>query len=135
MVLSDRTFDVTKGIHLKPKELSAILDDPNTIVVDFLGNHETQVGHFKRHHSRCRNVPRIICPSSTNNSKTLKKPKLGHVCVPGIRCEKSFGLQTPRIQNDLPTPGQLLSIMPNKFRKRRFGKQIHRKRISCLTTA
>ena len=34
--LNDETFDVTQiGVHLNAKEFNQILDDPNTIVVDF----------------------------------------------------------------------------------------------------
>src|SRR5690606_29559298 len=46
--LDDATFDVTnKGIHLKANEFNKLLDDPNTIVVDFRNHYESEVGHFK----------------------------------------------------------------------------------------
>ncbi|NUM57206.1 MAG: EscU/YscU/HrcU family type III secretion system export apparatus switch protein [Bdellovibrionaceae bacterium] len=46
--LDDSTFDVTnKGIHLKAKEFNQLLEDPNTIVVDFRNHYESEIGHFK----------------------------------------------------------------------------------------
>ena len=46
--LNDETFDVTdKGIHLKAKEFNTLLEDPNTIVVDFRNHYESEVGHFE----------------------------------------------------------------------------------------
>src|SRR5690606_20210632 len=46
--LNDDTFDVTnKGIHLKAKEFNALLEDPDTIVVDMRNHYESEIGHFK----------------------------------------------------------------------------------------
>src|SRR5690606_10209202 len=46
--LNDSTFDVTdKGIHLRAKEFNALLEDPDTIVVDMRNHYESEVGHFK----------------------------------------------------------------------------------------
>ncbi|WP_276834725.1 phosphoglycerate kinase, partial [Chryseobacterium cucumeris] len=46
--LNDETFDVTnKGIHLKAQEFNNMLEDPNTIVVDFRNHYESEVGHFE----------------------------------------------------------------------------------------
>src|SRR5690606_8021269 len=45
--LDDASFDVTnKGIHLKAAEFNKLLEDPNTIVVDFRNHYEREVGHF-----------------------------------------------------------------------------------------
>jgi UPF0176 protein len=45
--LNDDTFDVTnKGVHLNAREFNKILEDPNTIVVDFRNHYESEVGHF-----------------------------------------------------------------------------------------
>jgi predicted sulfurtransferase len=35
------------GVHLKAKEFNEILDDPNTIVVDFRNHYESEIGYFK----------------------------------------------------------------------------------------
>ena len=46
--LNDDSFDVTnKGIHLKAQEFNNLLEDPNTIVVDFRNHYESEVGHFE----------------------------------------------------------------------------------------
>ena len=46
--LNDETFDVTNiGEHLKASAFNKILEDPNTIVVDFRNHYESEIGHFK----------------------------------------------------------------------------------------
>jgi UPF0176 protein len=46
--LNDETFDVTNiGVHLKAKEFNEILDDPNTIVVDFRNHYESELAILK----------------------------------------------------------------------------------------
>ena len=46
--LNDDSFDVTnKGVHLKAQEFNDLLEDPNTIVVDFRNHYESEVGHFE----------------------------------------------------------------------------------------
>jgi UPF0176 protein len=44
--LNDETFDVTNiGVHLKRR--NEILDDPNTIVVDFRNHYESEMAILK----------------------------------------------------------------------------------------
>jgi UPF0176 protein len=33
------------GVHLKAKEFNEILDNPNTIVVDFRNHYESEIGY------------------------------------------------------------------------------------------
>ncbi|WP_432672225.1 rhodanese-related sulfurtransferase [Flavobacterium sp. SM2513] len=89
--LNDATFDVTKkGIHLKAKEFNAILDDPNTIVVDFRNHYESEVGHFKNAITPDVETFRESLPIINEQLKEFKENKnLVMYCTGGIRCEKA----------------------------------------------
>ena len=89
--LSDETFDVTnKGIHLKAKEFNEILDDPDTIVVDFRNHYESEVGHFKNAITPDVETFRESLPIITEQLKDFKETKkLVMYCTGGIRCEKA----------------------------------------------
>jgi UPF0176 protein len=89
--LNDDTFDVTnKGIHLRAKEFNAILDDPNTIVVDFRNHYESEVGHFKGAITPDVETFRESLPIINEQLKEFKETKnLVMYCTGGIRCEKA----------------------------------------------
>lgn len=89
--LNDETFDVTKkGIHLKAKEFNAILDDPNTIVVDVRNHYESEVGHFKNAITPDVETFRASLPIINEQLKDFKETKnLVMYCTGGIRCEKA----------------------------------------------
>ena len=74
--MNDETFDVTnKGIHLKAQEFNNMLEDPNTIVVDFRNHYESEVGHFEGAITRMWKISEKVYPSSMNNYRILKKIK------------------------------------------------------------
>lgn len=89
--LNDATFDVTnKGVHLKAKEFNAILEDPNTIVVDFRNHYESEVGHFKGAITPDVETFRESLPIINEQLKEFKETKnLVMYCTGGIRCEKA----------------------------------------------
>ena len=89
--LNDETFDVTKkGIHLNAKEFNTILDDPNTIVVDFRNHYESEVGHFKNAITPDVETFRESLPIINEQLKDFKESKnLVMYCTGGIRCEKA----------------------------------------------
>ncbi|MBC7847476.1 MAG: rhodanese-related sulfurtransferase [Flavobacterium sp.] len=89
--LNDDTFDVTnKGIHLKAKEFNEILDDPNTIVVDFRNHYESEVGHFKGAITPDVETFRESLPIINEQLQNHKEDKnLVMYCTGGIRCEKA----------------------------------------------
>ena len=89
--LNDATFDVTnKGIHLKAKEFNQILDDPDTIVVDFRNHYESEVGHFKNAITPDVETFRESLPIINEQLKDFKENKnLVMYCTGGIRCEKA----------------------------------------------
>lgn len=89
--LNDDTFDVTnKGIHLKAKEFNDILEDPDTIVVDFRNHYESEVGHFKGAITPDVETFRESLPIINEQLQDFKEDKkLVMYCTGGIRCEKA----------------------------------------------
>jgi UPF0176 protein len=89
--LNDDTFDVTNiGVHLKAREFNQILDDPNTIVVDFRNHYESEIGHFKGAITPDVETFRESLPIINEQLKDHKNDKnLVMYCTGGIRCEKA----------------------------------------------
>lgn len=89
--LNDATFDVTnKGVHLRAQEFNNMLDDPNTIVVDFRNHYESEVGHFEGAITPDVENFRESLPIINEQLQDFKEDKnLLMYCTGGIRCEKA----------------------------------------------
>lgn len=89
--LDDDTFDVTnKGIHLKAQEFNTLLEDPNTIVVDFRNHYESEIGHFVGAITPDVDTFRESLPIINEQLQEHKEDKnLLMYCTGGIRCEKA----------------------------------------------
>ncbi|MBW7675676.1 oxygen-dependent tRNA uridine(34) hydroxylase TrhO [Chryseobacterium chendengshani] len=89
--LNDNTFDVTnKGIHLKAQEFNNLLENPNTIVVDFRNHYESEVGHFEGAITPDVETFRESLPIINEQLQDFKEDKnLLMYCTGGIRCEKA----------------------------------------------
>lgn len=89
--LNDETFDVTNiGVHLKAAEFNQILDNPDTIVVDFRNHYESEIGHFKGAITPDVETFRESLPIINEQLKEHKEDKnLVMYCTGGIRCEKA----------------------------------------------
>ncbi|WP_418264524.1 rhodanese-related sulfurtransferase [Flavobacterium faecale] len=89
--LNDETFDVTNiGVHLKAKEFNEILDNPDTIVVDFRNHYESEIGYFKGAITPDVDTFRESLPIINDQLKDFKEDKnLVMYCTGGIRCEKA----------------------------------------------
>jgi UPF0176 protein len=89
--LNDETFDVTNiGVHLKAKEFNQILENPDTIVVDFRNHYESEIGHFKGAITPDVETFRESLPIINEQLKDHKNDKnLVMYCTGGIRCEKA----------------------------------------------
>jgi UPF0176 protein len=89
--LNDDTFDVTNiGVHLKAKEFNEILDNPNTIVVDFRNHYESEIGYFKGAITPDVDTFRESLPIINEQLQDFKEDKnLVMYCTGGIRCEKA----------------------------------------------
>ncbi|MGD1946968.1 MAG: rhodanese-related sulfurtransferase [Croceivirga sp.] len=89
--LNDDTFDVTnKGVHVNAKEFNALIDDPESVVVDMRNHYESEIGHFES----------AITPDVDTFRDSLdviekqlarhkEDKKLVMYCTGGIRCEKA----------------------------------------------
>ncbi|WP_293875748.1 rhodanese-related sulfurtransferase [Flavobacterium sp.] len=89
--LNDKTFDVTNiGTHLKAKEFNEILENSNTIVVDFRNHYESEIGHFKGAITPDVETFRESLPIIKEQLKDHKEDKnIVMYCTGGIRCEKA----------------------------------------------
>lgn len=89
--LNDETFDVTnKGKHLNAEEFNTLLEDPNTIVVDFRNHYESEIGHFKGAITPDVDTFRESLPIINEKLQEHKEDKnLLMYCTGGIRCEKA----------------------------------------------
>ncbi len=89
--LNDDTFDVTqKGKHLNAKEFNALLNDPDTILVDMRNHYESEVGHFKGAITPNVDTFRESLPIIEKDLEEFKEDKnLVMYCTGGIRCEKA----------------------------------------------
>jgi UPF0176 protein len=89
--LNDATFDVTNiGVHLKAKEFNEILENPDTIVVDFRNHYESEIGYFKGAITPDVDTFRESLPIINEQLKDFKEDKnLVMYCTGGIRCEKA----------------------------------------------
>jgi UPF0176 protein len=88
--LDDRTFDVTRrGRHLAAPEVNALMDDPQTIVVDMRNHYESEVGHFEG--AICPDVEtfREALPIVEKMLEDKKETPIIMYCTGGIRCEKA----------------------------------------------
>lgn len=89
--LDDATFDVTnKGIHLGAADFNQMLEDPNTIVVDFRNHYESEIGHFRNAITPDVDTFRESLPIIEEQLTDHKEDKnLLMYCTGGIRCEKA----------------------------------------------
>lgn len=89
--LNDDSFDVTDiGTHLKAKDFNAMLDDPNTIVVDMRNHYESEIGYFEGAIKPDVDNFRESLPIIHDMLKEHKSDKnLLMYCTGGIRCEKA----------------------------------------------
>jgi UPF0176 protein len=89
--LNDDSFDVTnKGIHVDAKQFNALIEDPDTLLIDMRNHYESEIGHFKN----------AITPDVDTFRESLdiiEKELAAHkedrnlvmYCTGGIRCEKA----------------------------------------------
>ena len=89
--LDDNAFDVTnKGIHVDAEQFNALIEDPQTVLVDMRNHYESEIGHFKN--AVCPDVDTFrdsldLIEEQLKDNKEDKK--LVMYCTGGIRCEKA----------------------------------------------
>ena len=89
--LNDATFDVTNiGTHLDAENFNAILEDPNTVLVDMRNHYESEIGHFKNAITPDVDTFRDSLDLIEEDLREHKEDKnLVMYCTGGIRCEKA----------------------------------------------
>ena len=80
------------GTYVKPEDWNALIDDPNTILIDTRNEYEYQIGSFKNainpHTDTFREFPAYVEQNLLNH----KDKNIAMFCTGGIRCEKSTAL-------------------------------------------
>ncbi len=89
--LNDHAFDVTnKGVHVDAENFNALLDDPDTVLVDMRNHYESEIGHFKGAITPDVDTFRDSLDLIEEDLKDHKEDKkLVMYCTGGIRCEKA----------------------------------------------
>lgn len=89
--LNDDSFDVTnKGIHVGAEQFNALIEDPDTVLVDMRNHYESEIGHFKNAVTPDVDTFRDSLDIIENDLKEHKEDKkLVMYCTGGIRCEKA----------------------------------------------
>jgi len=89
--LNDATFDVTnKGVHVNAERFNALLEDPDTILVDMRNHYESEIGHFKNAITPDVDTFRDSLDIIERDLADHKEDKkLVMYCTGGIRCEKA----------------------------------------------
>jgi UPF0176 protein len=89
--LNDETFDVTnKGKHLEAEEFNQLVENPDTILIDFRNHYESEVGHFKGAILPDVDTFRDSLPFIEEHYLKGNEDKpIVMYCTGGIRCEKA----------------------------------------------
>ena len=89
--LNDETFDVTnKGQHVDAVKFNALIEDPDTVLVDMRNHYESEIGHFKNAVTPDVDTFRDSLDIIEKNLRDHKEDKkLVMYCTGGIRCEKA----------------------------------------------
>ena len=89
--LNDASFDVTnKGIHVDAEKFNALIEDPDTVLVDMRNHYESEIGHFKNAITPDVDTFRDSLDIIEHDLADHKEDKkLVMYCTGGIRCEKA----------------------------------------------
>ena len=81
------------GIYVDPQDWNALIDDPDTIVIDTRNSYEVAIGSFEGaidpDTQSFRDFPRWLDRFVDDLAAQGRRPKLAMFCTGGIRCEKS----------------------------------------------
>ncbi|MCC7505179.1 MAG: rhodanese-related sulfurtransferase [Saprospiraceae bacterium] len=88
--IDDPDFDPAQtGRHLKAAEWNALMNDPNTVVVDMRNHYESEVGHFDNAILPPVATFREELPLVAEQLADQKERNVLMYCTGGIRCEKA----------------------------------------------
>ena len=80
------------GQYVNPEDWNALIEDPNTIVIDTRNNYEVDIGSFKNAINPQTDTFREFPSYLEKNLKDNKQKKVAMFCTGGIRCEKATSL-------------------------------------------
>ena len=80
------------GQYVNPEDWNALIEDPNTIVIDTRNNYEVDIGTFKNSINPQTESFREFPTFVEKNLKDNKQKKVAMFCTGGIRCEKATSL-------------------------------------------
>lgn len=88
--LKSEDYDVTNvGTHLSAREFNALLEEPETVVVDMRNNYESAIGRFENALTPDAYTFREELPLAKEALKGKEDKKVLLYCTGGIRCEKA----------------------------------------------
>jgi UPF0176 protein len=88
--ITDSAFSMeNKGRYVNAAQMNALLNDPDTIVVDMRNHYEYEVGHFVKAIEVPSDTFREQLPMAVDMLKEAKEKNIIMYCTGGIRCEKA----------------------------------------------
>ncbi len=88
--IEDPNFSMErKGKYVNAEQMNALLNDPNTIVVDMRNHYEYEVGHFVKAIEIPSDTFRDQLPMAVDMLKGKEEKNIIMYCTGGIRCEKA----------------------------------------------
>lgn len=88
--ITDPAFNMSnKGKYVNAAQMNALLNDPDTIVVDMRNHYEYEVGHFVKAIEVPSDTFREQLPMAVDMLKDHQDKNIIMYCTGGIRCEKA----------------------------------------------
>ena len=88
--ITDPSFSMqNKGRYVDAEQMNALLDDPDTVVIDMRNHYEFEVGHFENAVEIPSDTFRDQLPMAAEMMKDKKENNIIMYCTGGIRCEKA----------------------------------------------
>lgn len=128
--LQSEDYDVTNvGTHLSAREFNALLEEPETVVVDMRNNYESAIGRFESALTPNAYTFREELPMAKEALKGKEDKKVLLYCTGGIRCEKASAyLKHHGFRNVYQLHGGIIDYkhqieqegLPSKFKGKNF---------------
>ena len=102
------------GKYVNPEDWNALINDPNTIVIDTRNNYEVDIGTFKNSINPQTETFRELPSFVEKNLEDKKQKKVAMFCTGGIRCEKATSLMLEKGFEDVyHLKGGILKYLEN----------------------
>jgi UPF0176 protein len=88
--IEDPGFDMrNKGRYVNAEQMNALMEDPDTIIIDMRNHYEYEVGHFVKALEIPSDTFREQLPMAVEMMQPYKDKNIIMYCTGGIRCEKA----------------------------------------------